>query len=335
LRLFEEDEGSNTTARYERRGRTLEPRREHSELGEFVGSVCLRRVSPLCRNLHITSSTHTHPPTHQPAEMTGITHPHSFSASPSAFSPNVLAAIWKWFCYCLHSLLSSLGLEPAVEHKPQPTKFVVLAHQRTGSNWLCGILHQHAQIHMHNELFNEMRPLSYHEPLGLNWTYETRDAHPRAFLDFIWGTSPEKKTCVGFKSFPEHWLGREDVRDELLKDQSVKKIIFKREDAIAVFFSEARARTTGSYVTREYAQVKVNLDVPKLNRHVLEYQEIFENYERMCAGQNIFRLTYEQLDCEKTHDQVLKSKHGWSVLLTRGQTCFVFLVSNQTKCRWL
>lgn len=60
-------------------------------------------------------------------------------------------------------------------------KFVVLAHQRTGSNLLCGILYQHPQIYMHNELFNDQRPMTYNpEPLA-DWNFARRDAIPMNF----------------------------------------------------------------------------------------------------------------------------------------------------------
>ena len=47
------------------------------------------------------------------------------------------------------------------------TRFVVLSWKRTGSNLLCGILHHHPQICMHNELFNPIDIFTYH-PKALN-----------------------------------------------------------------------------------------------------------------------------------------------------------------------
>ena len=42
------------------------------------------------------------------------------------------------------------------------TRFVVLSWKRTGSNLLCGILHLHPEITMHNELFNPIDIFTYH-----------------------------------------------------------------------------------------------------------------------------------------------------------------------------
>lgn len=143
----------------------------------------------------------------------------------------------------------------------QQTNFVVLSWKRTGSNLLCGILHLHPEITMHNELFNPIDIFTYH-PSFKNidkktplWTVLTRDLFPANFLDFVWtGMYADHKTpikakskAVGFKSFPEHWI---DVRNEefwqenVLEDLRVKKIVLRREDELAVFVS---IQKTSSY----------------------------------------------------------------------------------------
>ena len=147
-----------------------------------------------------------------------------------------------------------------------PTRFVVLSWKRTGSNLLCGMLHRHYQVTMHNELFNPIDIFTYHPntvrsekhimdvSTGCNprgWSVLTRDLFPEDFLDFIY----QNKTvdgdiinpncrAVGFKSFPDHWI---DVRNEavwqehLLDDFRVKKVILYRKDELAVYVSMKRA----------------------------------------------------------------------------------------------
>jgi hypothetical protein len=67
-------------------------------------------------------------------------------------------------------------------------RFVVLSWKRTGFNWLCGILHHHPQICMHNELFNPIDVFTYHPKalIEARWTVLTRDLFPAEFLNFIW-----------------------------------------------------------------------------------------------------------------------------------------------------
>ncbi len=99
-------------------------------------------------------------------------------------------------------------------------KFVVLSWKRTGSNLLCGILHIHSEILMHNELFNPIDIFTYHpdslvrdsETKDKRWNFLGRDLLPEVFLEHIWTARhicgskiKEKSKAVGFKSFPDHW----------------------------------------------------------------------------------------------------------------------------------
>mmetsp|Transcript_3482 Transcript_3482/g.5875 ORF Transcript_3482/g.5875 Transcript_3482/m.5875 type:complete len:186 (+) Transcript_3482:232-789(+) len=154
--------------------------------------------------------------------------------------------------------------------RPSPqTRFAVLSWKRTGSNLLCGILYNHPEIIMHNELFNPIDIFTYH-PKSLNppppenddesqppprWTPLIRDLFPNDFLEFIWSGKScgvnepirPKFKAVGFKSFPEHWT---DVRNEhiwqdaILEDLRVKKVILYRKDELAVYVSMLRADET-------------------------------------------------------------------------------------------
>jgi len=57
--------------------------------------------------------------------------------------------------------------------------------QRSGSNLLCGRLHNHHQIVMHNEIFNKAKIWTYHDfraDHSWNWDIFRRDANPAAFL---------------------------------------------------------------------------------------------------------------------------------------------------------
>jgi hypothetical protein len=89
-----------------------------------------------------------------------------------------------------------------------PTRFVVLCWRRTGSNWLCGILYNHPEIFMHNELFNENSIHTYYDSTLSQWTYISRDTFPGEFLNDAYSAyqkvpSKELQTrAVGFKSFP-------------------------------------------------------------------------------------------------------------------------------------
>lgn len=203
------------------------------------------------------------------------------------------------------------------------TRFVVLSWKRTGSNLLCGILHLHPEITMHNELFNPIDIFTYHpsfknikndknNPL---WTVLTRDLFPADFLHFVWtGMYADRETpikpnskAIGFKSFPEHWI---DVRNEkfwqeyLIEDLRVKKIILRREDELAVFVSMKRADQTGFYMTKSYPKdLKLHIDPAEFQRFVNNYRNTFRNkYRSPIEKRDTFHITYEQLVNETEQD---------------------------------
>jgi hypothetical protein len=76
--------------------------------------------------------------------------------------------------------------------------FVVLAWQRTGSNLLCGKLHNHFQVVMHNEIFNDAKIWTYQnedirsDP-SWKWDVFSRDLDPIAFLKDLCLREPLKQ----------------------------------------------------------------------------------------------------------------------------------------------
>lgn len=185
--------------------------------------------------------------------------------------------------------------------RPSPqTRFAVLSWKRTGSNLLCGILYNHPEIIMHNELFNPIDIFTYYPEVfsgsvddgdvkqqqAPRWTVMTRDLFPHDFIDFIWsGLFPNGASikpnfrAVGFKSFPEHWS---DVRNEhvwqdaILEDLRVKKVILHRKDELAVYVSMLRADETGRYMTYQYPEeLTFTIDPAAFQRFLDRYRHTF------------------------------------------------------------
>lgn len=200
--------------------------------------------------------------------------------------------------------------------RPSPqTRFVVLSWKRTGSNLLCGILYNHPQIVMHNELFNPIDIFTYYPKLlsssscgDVNntprWTVMTRDLFPYNFLEYIWsGKLPNGNEIVpsfkaiGFKSFPEHWT---DVRNEdiwvdaILEDLRVKKIILHREDELAVYVSMLRADETGRYMTHEYPKdMTFTIDPADFQSFLDRYRHTFrKKYRSPIEKRDTFWISY-------------------------------------------
>ena len=194
------------------------------------------------------------------------------------------------------------------------TRFVVLSWKRTGSNLLCGILFNHPEIVMHNELFNPIDIFTYYPEVFSGqredyvnspprWTVMTRDLFPYDFLEYIWsGLLPNGKEimpsfkAVGFKSFPEHWS---DVRNEhvfqdaLLEDLRVKKIVLFRKDELAVYVSMLRADETGRYMTHEYPDMTFTIDPAAFQSFLDKYRHTFrKKYVSPIQMRDTFHICY-------------------------------------------
>jgi len=211
------------------------------------------------------------------------------------------------------------------KQKYDKTRFAVLSWKRSGSNLLCGILHHHPEITMHNELFNPIDIFTYHPKAmvrneeGDRWTTLGRDLYPDGFLEHIWSGKlaengkpiNESFKAVGFKSFPDHWT---DVRNEpiwqraIMDDFRVKKIVLHREDELAVYVSMMRAEKTGRYMTLAYPQnLKLKIDPVRFQTFVNNYRDTFRRkYKSPMEKRDTFRLTYEQMvDEENFENEIL------------------------------
>ncbi len=194
------------------------------------------------------------------------------------------------------------------------SKFVVLSWKRTGSNLLCGILHHHPEICMHNELFNPIDIFTYHpnafsfeeeDCSGASWSTLTRDLFPSNFTEYVWNPKsvwkirPRAK-AVGFKSFPEHWRDTHNegcFQENIMQDLRVKKIILHREDELAVYVSMKRTEITGHYLTHKYSpELKIHVDPAAFQTFVNNYRHTFRNrYQSPIAKRDTFWITYDQL----------------------------------------
>ena len=181
--------------------------------------------------------------------------------------------------------------------------FVVLGYQRTGSNLLCGILHNHPGIIMHNELFQDKIHTYFpRESWPEGFSEEVRCTNPTEFLRlalssaFIGKKNPD---AVGFKLFPEHFssVRRNECLLKLLQDKRVKKIVLYRENALAVQVSMLRAAMSGHYLGRVLDKILVMIDIPGFQRFLDDYKSTYEYYDKITsgAGQSVYRLSHEEL----------------------------------------
>mmetsp|Transcript_2598 Transcript_2598/g.5938 ORF Transcript_2598/g.5938 Transcript_2598/m.5938 type:complete len:1000 (-) Transcript_2598:117-3116(-) len=223
-----------------------------------------------------------------------------------------LQLIFMFWCTRQNYELRSESIEQEnkldLDSKIQP--FVILTWQRTGSNLLCGILHNHQEVMMHNEVFHSKKIHTYHEKkLSKNqdwkWNTQSRDAHPEEFISDLFNRSPDlcavkttkKYKAVGFKLFPEHLCNKAKKKMfvSLMADARVKKVILKRGNPFEVYVSMLRSALTGKYLTSNLDNVRVHVDAAEFENFLVDYEKCFELYRSMLKGQDICHISYEKL----------------------------------------
>lgn len=189
-----------------------------------------------------------------------------------------------------------------------PTRFVIFAAPRTGSNLLCSLLNSHPEIICHHGLFN---PEGIHYALNHRHsepylgTAAERDRDPQTFLERVWHFHHGKR-AVGFKLN----LG-EDPRamSTVIRDPEIRKILLKRHNRIKTYVSERIAERSGEWESyngpaAEIAQA-MHVDRADLLRHVERNRCYYSNLEDELRGTGQIWLSvhYESLNpCTAEND---------------------------------
>jgi hypothetical protein len=204
--------------------------------------------------------------------------------------------------------------------------FVVLAYQRTGSNYLCGRFHNHPDILMHSEIFNEEKIYLYNskqdqtftEHWTKTWNIFTRNKDPFKFLLDIFTTIPfsvlgtfknPKPRAVGFKLFPEHWKGEvmETLSRRMLVDRRIQKVILRRDNLLELYASKLRADRTGNYIGKSLDDQEITIDPVAFRCFIDNYRKVYKHYGLLCTGQedtnSVFHVSYEELTNAATGEQ--------------------------------
>jgi glycosyltransferase involved in cell wall biosynthesis len=218
--------------------------------------------------------------------------------------------------YEMQTLMNCLQPLPVTFPRDHPQPFIILAFQRTGSNLLCGKLHNHVQIVMHNEVFNLAKIWTYQNEdvrsdASWHWNIFSRDADPLSFICHLFTREPSlKKTwrAVGFKLFPDHWTrNNERALQQLLGDARIKKIILSRDNVMDVYISKLRSDKSGHYISKSLDSIRVDVDPAAFAAFIDYYDACYEFYEGCVAGQDVHRVTYEQLVDVHGGDEAVKA----------------------------
>ncbi|CAN0316414.1 unnamed protein product, partial [Ectocarpus sp. 8 AP-2014] len=229
------------------------------------------------------------------------------------------------------------GARRKATNQRAPARFVVLAWQRTGSNLLCGLLHNHSGVFMHNEIFHNRAIHTYHQDRleKWGWTVARRDADTRRFISEVWARSDGPEQAIGFKLFPEHIYRHPETMAPLLADPTVKKIVLRRGNAMAAYGSQRRALLTGQFLqVQQPGNVSIRIDPDELQDHLANYESCYATYSRLLAGQAFHEKGYSPAQPILLQQPVRQhakrsSRSSWSSSRTRKRE-----ENRKTRLRW-
>ncbi len=200
------------------------------------------------------------------------------------------------------STLGAIDLGLITGHQAY-VRFVIIGTERSGSNFLRGLLNAHPTAVALGEIFREHGTIGW-DIRGYPRSRKTLaliEADPVAFLrQTLFRRYPKRLRAVGFKLFYHH--ARDDtwrsVWDYLKTDREIRIIHLKRKNMLKAYLSRCRANRTGSWVNThgaEEAAVSVPLDYEdcldsfeRTRRHEQACDTIFSRHDKL-------ELTYEEL----------------------------------------
>jgi len=132
-------------------------------------------------------------------------------------------------------------------------RFVLLASQRTGSNMLVSVLDSHPQVRCHGELLRK-RSKTREGEVGVARLLADRRFHdhsyrqrrPLRFVEAVFALDPGAPV-IGFKLMLSQ---SRKLRDRVIADTSVRKVLLFRENLLAAFSSTLIATVTGQGTAR-------------------------------------------------------------------------------------
>jgi len=181
------------------------------------------------------------------------------------------------------------------------TRFVIIGWPRTGSTHLTSLLNEQAGIACHGEIFHPKNvfarwPNEQTPPQNTAELMALRDRDPHGFLDHVCALSLPSRQ-VGFKMFPGH---NDDLLEELIADDSIRKVVLYRGNLLASYSSTLIKRETpaGTRRARSAPPPLVEFNAQRFvvytKRHSAFYTDVITKLNN--AGQSFFMVHYEQIN---------------------------------------
>jgi hypothetical protein len=181
-----------------------------------------------------------------------------------------------------------------------PTRFAILAAQRSGSNMLCTMLGSHPDILCHHEVFN---PAGIFYALHLRdggldlGTIDQRNRDPLGFLAKVWAAD------LGYLHLGLKVSERQEpeVLHALLEDRGVRKIVLVRNNRLKTLVSRKISEATGQwevYRDKDLApRPRVEIQFDEIQAYLAYRAAYYAEVEGglSASGQPHLRVSYEEL----------------------------------------
>lgn len=203
-------------------------------------------------------------------------------------------------------------------------RFVLLCHQRSGSNMMTSVLNQHPQVIMRGQLYKddpdyqrELQTIGTVPFIGRHFddeieerlrfdrlqadkaAREPRNAREVAESFYKGQSASTTARTVGIK-FHGGTLYDDEVEDIFFDNIPYDFILLRRENLVAAGISWCQARALNQWVAREPGDVKkpkMTIDIEELKGFVYRTKDDIDQWKQMLSkhGKDYLELTYEQI----------------------------------------
>jgi hypothetical protein len=184
---------------------------------------------------------------------------------------------------------------------------------RNGTNYLCDLIGKFQEIDSLYEIYHNQAVYLNNKQLSNDVIQHLKQVYklniqnnsdpqlidfisksPDLFLDIL--SSYSKNKYLSFKVFPNH-LSQENLRDVIIKNNRIKKIIVKR-NLLDVYFSVQFARLTQRWDQKDTSGLKVDFNPHNFLKWYTSHTEYYNFIERELKANNQEAIA---LDYEKIH----------------------------------
>ena len=196
----------------------------------------------------------------------------------------------------------------------------ILSMPRNGTNYLCDLIRKFQEVDSLYEIYHNKS--SYINNLSLankvirdiNQKYQLKiekqsdrqlidfiNRHPQAILNLL--AKHSNKKYVSFKIFPNH-LSSENLKQVIIRDRNIKKIIVKR-NLLDVYFSSQIAQLTKRWDRKDTSDLKLDFNPGSFLKCLESYRSYYNLIETELKNsqQEVLILNYEKIHNFNTNQE--------------------------------